>query len=108
MALSVLLSILTSSPPPTHLVSLPTTHPHHPTFTSDSMLTKTIFVYSFLKTTLRIQVMRSILYLAAALAVVGITLAAPAPAPVEVAEEWCYCEPDFRGQKPRKSPDCCY
>ncbi|KAF9316454.1 hypothetical protein BG003_001979 [Podila horticola] len=56
----------------------------------------------------RIQVMRSILYLAAALAVVGITLAAPAPAPVEVAEKWCYCEPDFRGQKPRKSPDCCY
>ncbi|KAG0037388.1 hypothetical protein BGZ82_002630 [Podila clonocystis] len=56
----------------------------------------------------KIQAMRSILYLTAVLAVIGITLAAPAPAPVEVAEESCWCEPDFRGQRPRKSPDCCY
>ncbi|KAF9376998.1 hypothetical protein CPB97_010476 [Podila verticillata] len=54
-----------------------------------------------------IQTMKAILYLAAALAVVGITLAAPAPA-AEVAQESCWCEPNFRGERPRKSPGCCY
>ncbi|KAF9316453.1 hypothetical protein BG003_001978 [Podila horticola] len=52
------------------------------------------------------SIMKAILYLAAALAVVGITLAAPAP--VEVAVESCWCEPVFQGQAPYKSPDCCY
>ncbi|KAF9291436.1 hypothetical protein BGZ74_000359 [Mortierella antarctica] len=51
------------------------------------------------------SIMKAILYLVAALTIVGIAVAAP----VETnTQDSCWCEPDFRGQKPRKSPSCCY
>ncbi|KAG0346022.1 hypothetical protein BG005_000970 [Podila minutissima] len=45
------------------------------------------------------SIMKVILYFAAILAVVGVTVAT---------QDSCWCEPTYVGEPSRKSPDCCY